>query len=310
MELFISNILKNIYEIETAEVKNVPGGWSASAYYIRAKRGEFFLKIFDKNRYTAQSWIKRIDFYIPVVMWLSENTPLRDELVAPVFTKEGLYKFENENHIFILYPYIDGTVPADKKLTIAQQISLAQTVARLHLHGQGMPPEMILETEDFSVEFCGDISDIIKNGEFENIPSQYKANLLYSFEKLRGLSEELGCSNLNFVLCHTDIHGWNLIQSERLFLLDWEGIKKAPAEADLFSFTDGFFFDYAYDIILREYCKIHPDYALNPKVMEFYRLRRRLEDITEFAKSILYDKLSEEEKRKPFAHLMRECSFL
>lgn len=39
------------------------------------------------------------------------------------------------------------------------------------------------------------------------------------------------------VLCHTDAHGWNLIQSNKLVLVDWEGLRLAPPEADLNMFT-------------------------------------------------------------------------
>jgi thiamine kinase-like enzyme len=34
-------------------------------------------------------------------------------------------------------------------------------------------------------------------------------------------------------LCHTDAHGWNLMQNQNLMLIDWEGLKLAPVEADL-----------------------------------------------------------------------------
>ena len=59
---------------------------------------------------------------------------------------------------------------------------------------------------------------------------------------LRAQAEALRHAPLRYALCHTDIHGWNLMQEDRLILIDWEGLKLAPVEADLFSFTETFFF--------------------------------------------------------------------
>jgi thiamine kinase-like enzyme len=39
--------------------------------------------------------------------------------------------------------------------------------------------------------------------------------------------------------CHTDIHGWNLmVKDDSLILIDWEGLKIAPAEMDIMFVID------------------------------------------------------------------------
>ena len=55
---------------------------------------------------------------------------------------------------------------------------------------------------------------------------------------------------------------------------------------------------------------MRPDFVLNPQAMDFYRLRRRMEDIYECLRGILADGLSESERQKSLAHLQRECEAL
>ena len=301
------NLISNAYNIDVLEIGSAPSGWSAEGYRVITAERDYYLKVFDKHRHTAQQWIKRIDNYIPIVLWMYDNTPFRDELIPPVFTIDGCYKFETDDNIFILYPYITGTTPADKPLTADQQHDLAEIVAKLHLCGQAIPAAMFDDVEKFDIPFYDNLTDLIK---LETVLSPYTSLLTDRLEKLKSSANQLADSDLNYVVCHTDIHGWNLIQSEKLYLMDWEGLKLAPAEADLFAFTDGFFFDYMYDTLMNIYQSMRPDYIINQTVMEFYRLRRRLEDITEFANGILYDNISDEEIAKSINHIIKECSFL
>lgn len=100
------------------------------------------------------------------------------------------------------------------------------------------------------------------------------------------------------------------MQASHLMLIDWEGLKLAPPEADLFSFTRNFFFDYAWEDFMSTYREIRPNYRENSDAMHFYRLRRRLEDISAFTENLLYDNLIEKERELPLKLLEHECSML
>ena len=135
--------------------------------------------------------------------------------------------------------------------------------------------------------------------------------LMTAINRLGQRAEGMRLERPACTLCHTDVHGWNLMwDGEALHLIDWEGLMFAPAEADLFAFSDGFFFDYAREEFLQTYAALRPDFALNPQAMNFYRLRRRVEDIYEFLRGILADGLGKLERQKSLAHLRRECEAL
>lgn len=66
------------------------------------------------------------------------------------------------------------------------------------------------------------------------------------------------------------------MQSEnQLILIDWEGLRLAPIEVDLMFLVD----EPYYDEFLNTYQKTHENFAINPDALQFYQVRRKLEDI-------------------------------
>jgi predicted Ser/Thr protein kinase len=77
----ISQTLSQHYGIRNSQLTEAEPGWSALAYHIEAGGECYFLKVYDKMRYTSQIWIKGIDQYMPTVVWLGEHTPLREHMM-------------------------------------------------------------------------------------------------------------------------------------------------------------------------------------------------------------------------------------
>jgi thiamine kinase-like enzyme len=77
------------------------------------------------------------------------------------------------------------------------------------------------------------------------------------------------------VLCHGDAHGNNVIQGERLVLVDWEDLRLAPPEADLFIHA----WHPHGDVLLKSYSAACHGYQINHELLFFYVLRRRIEDV-------------------------------
>ena len=314
MEQLILTVINLNYAITALQVSKVQGGWSAQAYKLSSVHGDYFLKVYDKSKYTVQEWIKAIDNYMPVVLWLYENTKLRKAMVAPIMTINGSYKLETDEYVFVVYPFIQGKTIAEEKLSQQQQVELAEIIANLHMCTDSIPCFKKLEKEDFATNFCDRLLSLIdvaeNNKSLLKVWREYKNAIGENIAEVKSLAQALSVAKLNFVLCHTDLHGWNLLQAERLLLLDWEGLKLAPAEADLFAFSQGFFFAYAWDRVLEVYQGINKNFSLNADCLAFYRKRRRLEDIYDFASSILYDGLSEKETNISLQYLVKECSLL
>ena len=86
-------ILSRHYHIHNDRLAGVQPGWSALAYRAEADGKRYFLKVYDKSKYTAQTWIKAIDRYMPAVVWLGTDTPLRGRIPRVIMTADGEYKY-------------------------------------------------------------------------------------------------------------------------------------------------------------------------------------------------------------------------
>ena len=197
-------------------------------------------------------------------------------------------------------------------MTQAQVIEAAEIMACLHGYGSEIPVITEKIKEDFSVPFCYSLENFISN-EYETAPADVKALLHPCLEQLKLKNEQLKLlsvrvkqKDIKNVLCHTDAHGLNLMQGQRLMLVDWEGIKLAPAEADLVMFTQK---EYR-DVFMERYQKMRPGFILDDDLLLFYILRRKLEDIWAFIESILFDPLSKEQQKRELGFLSRCCDAL
>ena len=108
-------------------------------------------------------------------------------------------------------------------------------------------------------------------------------------ERLRDRARS-GSQPADMVLCHTDIWGSNLIldESASLHLLDWNGARIAPPEADLFMFAGTSFFPPGrFGSFLRRYEPAVGRVDLDADRLGFYLYRRDLEDLALFVDDIV-----------------------
>lgn len=296
----MNRILKQHYGIEASSISPLKGGWSALAYGVKNQNQDYFLKVYEKSRASTKKYTALIDQYIPITRWLLQQPGLQGRLLVPLLTVDGKYKCEDQDYIYLLYYHIDGNTIGDQPLTQQQVEALGQIVSALHCHGEEIPFDTEKIRETFELPFLASLQEVLYK-EILLLPHLPVIEELIS--KIKELQQELNNRDVRLVLCHTDLHNWNLMESNgELLLIDWEGLKLAPPEADLIFFTDT-----AYDNqFLEVYRRIHRNFTLNPKALSFYQIRRRLEDLWEWLEQLLYDDLSQEEKAKTIKILQEE----
>lgn len=302
----LPRVLKDFYGLEHAEVLPQQGGWAALAYKVRIDKQTYFLKVYEKSRVSTPKWTALIDDYVPVLLWLEDHSSLRGKIPLPILTQYGCYQCEDDEGIYLLYEYIVGDTIADHELTKDQVRQLAEIVAELHRYGEEIPMVTSAMKESYDVPFIVSLRSILDM----DIPFDIKEVMFHYTDRLKGLMDEVGSlseqlkvRNLRMVLCHTDIHGWNLMSDGRqLKLIDWEGLKQAPVEADMMFFAEKPFFSE----FMKIYTHTHHHYEVNFEALKFYQGRRKLEDIWEFTEQLLYDVLNDEERRSTLSSLRKE----
>ena len=275
----IVHMLAQRYGLTARTVYEVPGGWSAKAYRVDGERGAYFLKEYERRRPSIQPWVRRIDDYMPVLGRLAEVPELREHVLHPLATREGTYKVETAEHVYVLFTYVEGETPGKKGLSEAQAGELAQILARLHRLGQWSAGRADGLLEEYALPCCAGLRNYMARTtmerEFDRLLLGYKQLLLQAIAETLRLRDSVRLQATELVLCHGDAHPFNVIQSDRLVVVDWEDLRWAPAELDLILYA----LTPQWNAFWRAYQAARPDFRLNKDLMRFYLLRRRLDDI-------------------------------
>ncbi|WP_342774585.1 phosphotransferase [Paenibacillus piri] len=180
----IKSMLNHHYDQHIIDVLPQQGGWSALAFKVCANKQSFFLKIYEKRRASTLRWTALIDIYIPITIWLMWHSRLKAKIPVPVLTKDGHYKCEDEDGIYLLFEYIEGETIGDKDLTGEQVRQLSELISELHLFGEDVSVETDTDAikENFEVPFLQRLRDLLVK-EFHRIPTDVREAITLTSNK-------------------------------------------------------------------------------------------------------------------------------
>lgn len=285
--------IENNYDLKIKKIFPEIGGWSALAYKIMTSYGDYFLKIYEKSRASTTRLVSLIDTYLLAILHIKSTSDLAEHLPTPIKTKSDEFKFEDNYGVYIVYEYIDGQTIGSNELTTGQIKQLSEIITKLHTYNTNIPIDISTIREDFYLPYIEELKNLLLIGSY-NAPEElitllakYSKVISKYMEIVLELSSLISRQENDLVLCHTDIHNWNLmVKNDRLILIDWEGLKLAPREADLMFLEDKPF----YNLFLETYSKTHKYFRVNKDILLYYKIKRKIDDIWDYVEQILYDK--------------------
>lgn len=286
--------LHETYGVAVATLTFLPLGYDADAwvYRVAATDGrEYFLKV------------RRGVLYPPsVTVPRALRAAGMGEVVAPLPTIDGQPWGQADGDPVLLYNFLEGESAWEAGFTLPQWRERGTIWARLH--ASALPPEVAstLPRETFVPEQRR--SDVMRGllaGQFDGLTAPFAREVLAlvrerhdELANLLGRAEELGRALQGrhgpFVLCHADSHAGNVMidRAGKLHVVDWDQPLFAPKERDLmFILTTclrgcapgspeetAFFAGYG-------------DETPDPLALAYYRYEWAVQDISEFAASIV-----------------------
>jgi spectinomycin phosphotransferase len=303
------------YGFQVLELDFIPQGEVGQHYRATcADQRVFFLTLLGDSR-LARLGASRLDFYLALTNELYERDLFR-QLVPPTRTLKGDLNTTFEGQQVILYPYITGqNLMEGSDMPFNLQEKTAELIARLHEATRRISLEIPYQ-EKFILPFEQSLQAgmaALEKIEKPNRPGKVALrNLLLPHReliqnllmRLHELAEQADRLHPDLVLCHTDANLANLILDDRgeLFLVDWEGAMLAPAEHDLFIFSDDGFEEF-----LHLYRQARPGVRLSETLFAFYFYRRNLEDLTDWIVRILYENTLDEQDQYDLAGIQADC---
>jgi spectinomycin phosphotransferase len=120
------------------------------------------------------------------------------------------------------------------------------------------------------------------------------------------LSKQIQNQLTDLVLCHSDIHGGNLLidNNGAIYIVDWDEPIMAPKERDLMFIGGGVgnIWNKPYEETL--FYKGYGRTTVNKTILAYYRHERIVEDIVEYCQSLLLTEVGQEAKEAMYQHFI------
>jgi spectinomycin phosphotransferase len=301
---FIIRCLQDAYGFSVTSLSFLPLGADVNTAVYRAETGNgiYFVKLrhgdFNKASVTVPNYLVEhgMRHVIPILkaraggLWVEDISP----------------------YLMIVSPFIQGRHGYQQKMSEAQWIEFGKALKDLHSANipahiaAGIPRENVsprwrdmlkvflngTEGGIFNDSAAADLAALLKSKRNETLELIARTDALA--HKIQGQVSPL-------VLCHADIHGWNLLidTKDSLYIVDWDTLVFAPRERDLM-FIGGGLADSGYTPE-EEQAMFYKGYGtadVDPDVLAYYRMERIVEDIASFCQQVFLSDAGGEDRKQ------------
>lgn len=279
------------YNLHATELRFLPLGadMGTAVYQVTADDGtDYFLKL--------RKGFEELSVTIPFFL-KSQGVK---EIISPIETKSNRGWANFGEYKMILYPFIKGVNGFEAELSNGHKRALGVTLKAIH--SASIPPKLKqqIPQETFSPKFRESIKLFQETVEEQTYDDPVAARLVEFIKSKRGeidhlieranaLASELQSKPLEFVLCHADIHGGNMLIGEdgEFYLVDWDTPLLAPKERDLMFIGGGI--DNIWKTKQDEalFYEGYSNAKINFAALAYYRYERVIEDLVVFCEQLL-----------------------
>jgi spectinomycin phosphotransferase len=241
------------------------------------------------------------EIIVSIPMFLKESGV--DEIIVPFETKSGQRWGVFNEYKLILYPFIAGQDGFERELTDQHRRTLGAAFRKIHSAPIPLKLRESIRKETFSAEWRDDMKSYQAQVEEKDFAEPTAAKLAAFMkskqseitrlvQRAEELAKKLQSGPLELVLCHTDIHGGNILipmdgEPPDLYIVDWDDPILALKERDLMFIGGGI--DEIWktkrevDIFYEGYGNAEVDFL----ALAYYRYERVIEDLVVICEQIL-----------------------
>lgn len=303
------NDIKKYYGLNVLSLDFLPIGADFNTNVFQLKTDEklnYFLKI-------RRNQFNKFSVYAP--KYLSEQGV--DHLIAPIKTINGELWIIIDSYMMAIYPYVKGENAIEHPMSKQQWAQLGRTVKKIHETATNIQFLQDIKHEDFHDEWRKKLTAFIlqmldkvyDDPLVNNVATflQSKSQEILAFiESADSLANKIQNKQHEFVLCHADIHGWNILidEYERLFLIDWDTLILSPRERDLMFIGAGIWQSgISSSEEERWFYEGYGRTKVDNQIICYYRLERIIQDIVEYCEHIFLSNDNDENKAVSFEYL-------
>jgi spectinomycin phosphotransferase len=288
----IITALNQNYLIRAIHLEFLPIGNDASAFAYRVETKNqisYFLKIKRGLSNLAGLFVPR---------FLKDSGT--EQVIAPLSTKTQELWANVDEFAFILYPFITGNEGMKMGLSDSQWAEFGSVLKRIH-HTE-LPPGISqhVRRETFIPKWSNLVNDLYKHINVQGFDDSFQKALAAFWkennetiqtilERTERIGKYLQQANLEFILCHADIHTANILltSEQELFIVDWDDTLFASKERDLmFVLGDNTFETREEQLFFKGYGNVE----INPLTLAYYRYEWCVQEIGDFGERVFLSK--------------------
>lgn len=222
------------------------------------------------------------------------------QVISPLKTSQGQPTQHIDEYTLIVYPFIENQNGFSQILTDDQWFTLGKVLRKVHEFK--IPPaiQYRIRRENYSSKWRDFVRSLYGRIEAEPTGDEAARQLLIFMKDHKNeihrlvdtaelLSQKIRQKPEEFVLCHADIHGGNVLigTNGSIYIVDWDEPVMAPKERDLMFIGGGvanvWNNPYEEEFFYKGYGKTE----INRLILAYYRHERIVVDIAEFAQGLL-----------------------
>src|SRR5215510_8415748 len=281
----IINCLSDEYglSVESIFLLSLGADTSNSVYRVVTKNGtNYFLKLRRENFNEAS---------VAIPSFLSALGI--KQVIPPLTTQSGQLWANIDPFKVMLYSFVEGQAGLESKMSRQQWFEFGTALKQFHTADIPFNITNNIQSDDFSSRWRDILKEHLERleGEVFSEPLKIEAADFLKSEKAETFevvkrAEQLALmlqeEQPEFILCHSDIHGYNLLidNDGALYIVDWDGLTFAPKERDLM-FIGGGHGDSGYTPQEEEalFYQGYGDTHIDQVALAYYRYERIILDI-------------------------------
>ena len=235
----ILNCLRGEYGLRVEEISFLPLGADVDSSVYRVLTGDgtnYFVKLRKGDLFNAAS--------VAIPNFLSDLG--MKQIIPSLRTRTGQLWTNLNSFKLVLYPYVEGQPGLDIKMSKQQWFEFGAALKQFHTADFPIDLTSSIQRDDFSPRWRDTVKMFLERLENETFNEPIKleaADFLKSkknetleiIKRTEALAQLLLEQHLEFILCHSDVHGYNLLidNNGALYIVDWDWLTFAPKERDL-----------------------------------------------------------------------------
>jgi len=289
----IIDCLNNDYGLKVTTLTLIPLGADIDASVYKAQTD-------DNSFYFVKLKRGHPDNIGPTIQLLLHDAGI-PQIICPIKTVNAKPTHRIDNFTLIVYPFIKGQDGFSRNLTNDQWVTLGKALRQVHEFELPRSIKNQIKRESYSPKWRNAVRSIYTHIDAEpQVTDEAALKLLTFMKEQRGIIQRLvdraeqlrhkiQAQSPEFVLCHSDIHGGNVLIANdgALYIVDWDQPIMAPKERDLMFIGGGVANVWNNPQEAEFFYKGYGKTEINREILAYYRLERIVEDSAEYCQQLL-----------------------